>query len=249
MIWKHKFRLKASLWWDLSVRINYHPPVGALCDWVLGGGSVDERRLQSSGGGRRKRREKDQITERCWSWALSSLFRCLHGRRWKRRKSWEKGTDADGGATMEAFCPLLLLLLRGSLYPLHHLFLCTLPPFISPFMSFSYTPPPVFLLLSPPAPSLLFFGFTRGPVVKLDLLLRPWGSDGTGLPGVSATKKSKTALNRPVFELQPKSQAHSLSLSIYLGYNLIYFCPYTVTKTTFKHVRVVVKKNLSGLKM
>lgn len=144
MIWKHKFRLKASLWWDLCVRINYHPPVGALCDWVLGGGSVDERRLQSSGGGRRKRREKDQITERCWSWALSSLFRCLHGRRWKRRKSWEKGTDADGGATMEAFCPLLLLLLRGSLYPLHHLFLCTLPPFISPFMSFSYTPPPSF---------------------------------------------------------------------------------------------------------
>lgn len=144
---------------------------------------------------------------------------------------------------MEAFCPLLLLLLRGSLYPLHHLFLCMFPLFISPFISFSYSPPPVFLLLSPPAPSLLFFGFTRGPVVKPDLALRPWGSDGTGLPGVSAAQKSKTALNQPVFELQPKSHTHTrtLSLSLYLSYNLIYFCPYTVTKRTSKHVRVVVK--------
>lgn len=128
---------------------------------------------------------------------------------------------------MEAFCPLLLLLLRGSLYPLHHLFLCMLPPFISPFISFSHSPPPVFLLPSPPAPSLLFFGFTRGPVVKPDLPLRPWGSDGTGLPGVSVAQKRKTSLNQPVFELQPKLHTHSLSPFLFISAIIWYISVHT----------------------
>lgn len=103
--------------------MNCRLAVGALR--VRGAGvRVDERRLQTSGGEREEKKEAERSDY--WETLLMSfvlLSVSLPG--WSGMKAGEeRGGEpraADGGPTMEAFCPPLHLLLDASLYQLHHL--------------------------------------------------------------------------------------------------------------------------------
>lgn len=127
-----------------------------LCDWVLGGGSVDERRLRNSGGKRRKIR----LMRRCW-WALSSRFCSLPGQRWKWAGGWAGGQMQMGAQQWKS----------SALLSVSFVFLCTCSVIsfsarfrhLSPLLLVSPTLlRSVFLLLCPPAPSLLCSLVSRG---------------------------------------------------------------------------------------
>lgn len=100
--------------------------------------------------------------------------------------------DADGGLTMEALCPPLLLLLHVSLYLLYHL---SLSAFSSP-VHYSLQLSSALPLSSRPL-LLHLFSVLWFPA-ELYGETGPRGSDGARLPGVSAMQKSKPAL-KPFF--------------------------------------------------